>query len=270
MSNQPANFDATPNVGWLYNKHYFEGISAGADADNKKLVADNTAALLKQVLPVTAELPFPATPSPPLFAITLKTTYPGLVTGIGVKHETGKAEGELKLGCAFDHTTGLPYIAGSGVKGKLRSFFAHPAYLLDVVNAELRPVLSLTRDLKNEDIASLEQAIFDGKAATGNRLNPYRCDTFHDAFAVQTDLPNQRFLTDDSITHHRHPLKSPIPVQFLVVGPGVSFRFLFRLFDTPLAEDMVFSAEAKYQLFAYLLREHGVGAKTRVGYGQFA
>src|ERR1035437_1606321 len=52
----------------------------------------------------------------------LYTTYPGLATGIGTMHETGE-EGEYKLGLAFDHTTGLPFIPGQSVKGLLRSVF---------------------------------------------------------------------------------------------------------------------------------------------------
>ena len=54
--------------------------------------------------------------------IKLTTTYPGLLSGVGISHETGKL-GEFKLGFSFDHTTGLPYLPGSTVKGNLRHVF---------------------------------------------------------------------------------------------------------------------------------------------------
>ena len=57
----------------------------------------------------------------------VKTIYPGLVCGIGYEHELG-FENEFKLGFSFDHTTGLPYIPGSSVKGTLRSAFRHNSY----------------------------------------------------------------------------------------------------------------------------------------------
>lgn len=50
------------------------------------------------------------------------TTYPGLIAGTGYTHETGTKD-EFKLGFFFDHTTGLPVIPGSSVKGVLRSIF---------------------------------------------------------------------------------------------------------------------------------------------------
>lgn len=56
--------------------------------------------------------------------IRLKTTYPGLIIGSGYSHQTGTL-GEFKLGFFFDHTTGLPIIPGSSVKGVLRSYFPH-------------------------------------------------------------------------------------------------------------------------------------------------
>ncbi len=47
---------------------------------------------------------------------------PGMLLGTGYTHETGQL-GEFKLGFFFDHTSGLPIVPGSSVKGKLRSAF---------------------------------------------------------------------------------------------------------------------------------------------------
>lgn len=62
----------------------------------------------------------------------LETTYPGLLIGTGYSHETGTA-GEFKLGFYFDHTSGLPVIPGSSIKGILRSAF--PGFTLNEARA---------------------------------------------------------------------------------------------------------------------------------------
>lgn len=52
----------------------------------------------------------------------LITTYPGLLIGTGYLHETGTT-GEVKSGFYFDHTTGLPMLPGTSLKGVIRSAF---------------------------------------------------------------------------------------------------------------------------------------------------
>jgi len=53
--------------------------------------------------------------------------YPGLLTGSGYTHASGKT-GEFKIGFFFDHVTGLPVLPGHSVKGALRAHF--PQYHL--------------------------------------------------------------------------------------------------------------------------------------------
>ena len=54
--------------------------------------------------------------------IELYTAYPGLISGTGYTHGI-KADGEFKIGFAFDHVSGMPSLQGSSVKGKLRAAF---------------------------------------------------------------------------------------------------------------------------------------------------
>lgn len=75
----------------------------------------------------------------------LTTIYPGLLTGTGILHGTGHT-GEAKLGLMFDHTTGLPYLPGSSVKGLLRSLFP----LRDIETAD---------KWKKEGLAQKEKAL---------------------------------------------------------------------------------------------------------------
>ena len=54
---------------------------------------------------------------------TLRTTYPGLMLGLGYPHDPGGSKEAIQLGFTFDFVTGMPYIPGSTVKGVLRSAF---------------------------------------------------------------------------------------------------------------------------------------------------
>ncbi|MEZ4966913.1 MAG: RAMP superfamily CRISPR-associated protein [Saprospiraceae bacterium] len=125
---KPTRSKSVPNLGWLFYFDYFRGMKVVRN-DAGKLVGELNdkdpnqplfAANLKDYEPFLKEL------LPPLgkteHSFRLKTTYPGLLIGSGYQHETG-AEGELKLGFFFDHTSGLPVIPGSSVKGVLRSVF---------------------------------------------------------------------------------------------------------------------------------------------------
>ena len=292
------SFDSSANVGWLYYKDYFRDLNlkphpetesereAIKAKENGEKLKPKTEALLKQPLPSSGSI------HSRVHGFNLMTTYPGLLSGIGMKHETKQAEGELKLGFAFDHTTGLPYIPGSGVKGKLRAFFPNllrrhaaeqresevkdyllhranqlEAYMIEVLNEQF-PQIAQQHTFTAANVALMERNIFDGTDEAGKQLNPYRKDIFYDAVAIESGNDDRRFLFTDSITPHPHPLKNPNPIQFLKVGPKVTFQFSFRLGAIRI-NGLDFSAKNKETLFKYLLLQHGVGAKTRVGYGQF-
>lgn len=125
------------NIGWKYNKAYFYNLrgdtSNGAILKNQneellKIVYDSSS--LGQLLDVWKDI----VPGGNFFTIELTTSYPGLITGIGINHQTTlkwmfETEGkpiqipEFKFGMMFDYTTGLPIIPGSSIKGVLRSFF---------------------------------------------------------------------------------------------------------------------------------------------------
>ena len=187
-----------------------------------------------------------------------KTTYPGLLLGTGYNHETG-AKGEIKIGFYFDHTTGLPTIPGSSLKGVIRSafdsekkegnlIFNHKDYLNHIFQNKMN--LSTLPDL-NE----LMEELFEGR----NKNNMYEHDIFYDAFISGTD--DGKILDADYITPHSNPLKNPVPLQFLKIRPGVSITFNFDL------NDGVISADRKKDLIKHIIADLGMGAKTNVGYG---
>jgi CRISPR-associated protein Cmr6 len=221
-------------------------------------------------------------------SFNLYTTYPGLIIGTGYAHQTGM-QGEMKLGLSFDHTTGLPTIPGSSVKGMLRSFFPHfktkeengnPfAINTDDVHYSLkhskasyiRFLLNKTEDRwPDTSVHQLELIMFEGididKSKQENKkvyLPMVKHDVFHDAFISSVGTYGI-FATDFIAPHGDNPLKNPTPIGFLKIAPEVGFQFNF---DFKANTNMI-SNEDKETICKKILMENGIGAKTNVGYGQ--
>lgn len=175
-----------------------------------------------------------------------KILYPGLVTGVGLEHNSKNIKGGYNLGMHFDYTWGMPVVYGSSVKGVLREYFK------EFYEGEI-------------DKQKLEEDIFSGKVGNENK-SIYHRDIFFDA--VITKTYNGHLLEDDSITPHGdNPLKNPLPITMLKIAPGCEIEFRFRLVDS-VVDGKVFKKEDKLKLFENILKTVGVGAKTNVGYGQ--
>lgn len=202
---------------------------------------------------------------------TLQISYPGLVTGVGIKHEA-KIEGEFKLGVHFDWTHGMPVVYGSSVKGVLRSAFKD-----GYVDANLVKNANEKDGLKNDEKVpewvgdetnkkAIIDDIFEGK---GKSI--YDRDIFFDAVIVNADSKG-RILASDSITphggeNHDNPLKNPTPLTFMKIASGCTMEFRFKLVPSVI-NGKTFTAAQKRTLFEEILKTVGVGAKTNVGYGQ--
>lgn len=210
-------------------------------------------------------------------SLYLKTVYPGLLIGSGYTHDT-KAEGDFKIGFYFDHTSGLPRVPGSSVKGVLRSIFekdtddegfnytgeksvlAIKFILCNIIENEKKLQTNILESLKNiynginaEELVTIKETIFGGSARKG-------CDIFFDCtLAVQEG----KFISKDFLTPHKLALKNPVPLQFLKVLPGVAFQLNFFLTDGG------WTKEIKALIFKHIILSIGLGAKTNVGYGQF-
>ena len=219
------------NLGWLFYKDYFRGIDYAdlSNPDNQTIIQDKVKKIINQSVSIVED--------ERLGNIHFKatTTYPGLILGSGNAHELPSIEGQVILGFHFDYTSGLPVIQGSSIKGVLRSAFKYPEYIKEYVDDEV-------------DVEALEKEIFNNG------------DVFFDA----TIMSNGKILSDDFLTPHGDdPLKNPIPLRFIKVLPNVTFRFDFELSDGILIK------ESKAILFANILSDLGIGAKTNVGYGKF-
>lgn len=260
------------NVGYLFYKHYYKEFQekdwkqiANAKKSGDIKLQPETIESISKINKTIQNHSFITGPEPANLGNTffyLKTCNPGLLIGSGYCHETG-VENEYKIGFFFDHTTGLPVVPGSSIKGVLRSVFPKPydsperkeqkkTYLLDALGG------------KTVDLTLLEKEIFQGIDGKGNRLPLAKRDIFFDACIVASKNKDNRIFDQDFITPHKDPLKNPIPIKFLKIMPNVVFKFCFDL-----KENSFVSKDQKKKLFKTVLTDIGAGAKTSVGYGQF-
>lgn len=179
-----------------------------------------------------------------LHAFTLKTTYPGLLNGIGYEHGVKEKEA-IKGGFFFDYVTGIPMIPGSTLKGMLKSYFREKKR--EVVN-ELAESVGV--DLSGVETRELAENLFEKE------------DVFIGGFPVVQS--NGLLLDSEYITPHNDEFKNPIPISLVKVRPEIEFQFIFLLHD-----DKKLKADQKEELYRELLKLGGIGAKTNVGFGQF-
>lgn len=248
-----------PNLGWLYYKDYFSDIDWKRRDEKEYTPFGNKN---QQLLEYSYQSHgYNLDKSIVSHRFPLKTTYPGLVCGTGTSHEVA-IEGEFKLGCSFDHTTGLPIIPASSVKGLLRSLFKNKD-----AHEFLQELLQVIAPDKKVSIDLLDKAIFEG-IRDGKAVSLCKRDIFFDAVLISQSKP-VKIMEADYITPHinrKNPelsrLTNPVPIQFIKVRPNISFEFRFYLIDG------IITATQKQELFKSILTYIGIGAKTNVGYGQ--
>lgn len=195
-------------------------------------------------------------------SISAKSLAP-FMTGTGMEHP-------LENGFAFIQPYGLPYLAGSSVKGVLR----HTARLL-AENAFGEG--SYGWNLKTEE------ALFGSDVPTGNENADQFLRgalTFWDVIvSPKPDINKKQSMAVDILTPHQshylqgtdtpHDSGQPIPVPFLCVAAGADFNFHITA-NPHLLEQAGLSDCWQTMLqkcFEYTLDWFGFGAKTAVGYG---
>ena len=300
VPNPYENYHRSGNLGMLYSRCYYGEINLHVlDKETIKVVSTKTKKgyeetnhqslyyksrndnLIKQAVRFQAPDPMPNANADP---ILLQSTYPGMLIGVGIPH-AAKHEGETQLGLSFDHSTGLPYIPGSSVKGVLRSMFplqdialadkCEKKGLIDRANR-----LRIQADEKREFIAGqipnfkpkmvddLERSIFIGTEYDSEKKDYVQIaerDIFFDAFptASKSGLLGTDFITP----HTKGEFQNPGLIHFMRIAPDVTFRFEFRLKDSRRCGQVFCDATSKRELLR-ILKTVGIGAKTNVGYGQ--
>lgn len=200
-----------------------------------------------------------------------------MIVGLGGK-------GALEMGITLHHTTGLPYIPGSALKGLARSYA--------LLSLAARQNISLN-DLEDFD-AKLIAGWFDQSVENallyreifGMAANDRSSDSaaglavFYDAvlYDVPQNVRDREIFTLDVMTPHFSKYyrssggepptdaDSPNPVTFLTVNAGLIFAFAVGVRGAG-------TNEHRKQARAWLrmgLQELGIGAKTASGYGVFA
>lgn len=275
------------NFHYAFNVKYYDYLFHVLDEKQvEEEIANINAELLKETFVLEDRVPYGSKCS----SFDLKTGYPGLLIGIGNQHESKqeKATGEFVLGFCLDYVTGLPYIPGSSIKGLIRSAFNekvknHQEYVMsllsergfggdDIFWGTGREYLS---DTGKKMCKAIESCIFDG-IVNGKSLPIGKRDIFYDAQIVER---NGKIILPDTIAPHASSLGKgeqkyamPVPINFIKVGPEVTFKFIFRLHSSEIQLDginkkYVLTEKQKLFVFQDIIMDLGIGAKTNVGYG---
>lgn len=198
-----------------------------------------------------------------LSSFEMKVEYPGLLIGIGNNHQAN-IKGEISLGFNFDYVTGLPYIPGSSLKGKLASAFGYHKYILDIL-AKLN-IDGIDDNKKEEFVKKIKTAIF------GDENTPGR-DIFIDSFI--SDYNNKNVLKLDHLAPHHQKEKlltlgEVNVITMLRLAPGTKIKFNFILNDSIIKigdKEKTITKADKIYLFKEIMKDFSIGAKTNVGYG---
>ncbi len=161
-----------------------------------------------------------------------------LITGIGLDHP-------VEVGFLWDHTLGVPYIAGSSIKGIVKDW---------------------VKNWCQED----DEDILRIFGSDGKKENQVGSVIFFDA------LPYGMInLATDIITPHYSPYYSqeecpgdwsnPTPIPFLTVDKNQKFIF----FIAPRTQKYVKDCSKVIEWLEAVLTTLGAGAKTATGYGRF-
>lgn len=191
-----------------------------------------------------------------------KTTYPGLIIGAGYNHSAIE-EGDFQFGFYFDHTTGMPVIPGSMVKGILKSVFPKDGDKAEIKKEKMKYInTEVIKDILK--INGLEFVDNKGDKNNWRRLFE-KGNIFYDSYISATD--DGRVFAEDYITPHKNIFKNPIPIRFLKIAPDVTFTFQFKLKDSCFENNQKITSNEKLKLFKKILLDFGIGAKRNVGYG---
>lgn len=234
------------NLNYYFNIAYFEDCFSYKFKDELIDKKDKNEIILKSKFDSSTINSIPYKPLESCKEFTLETVYPGLLHGTGYLHETGLAENEIKQGFFLDYVTGLPIIAGSTVKGVIKSIFEK---FSDSVCDAL--------EINSSQTGNLIKYIFGA-----DDLDSSSTCVFFDAIPLDDEL-----FELDYITPHTSEIKNPIPLLMLKVKPGVRYRFSFDLSKCLFLEKIKKTEDDLLQLFKEILIEFGIGAKRNVGFG---
>ena len=247
--------DNINNIGRLFYKDYYNEVNFANVIDGKESNLGDINERIKNSDLV--KIPYPIDDTN-IKCIKATIQYPGLITGVGLEHNSKNIKGGYNLGMHFDYTLGMPIVYGSSVKGVLKTYFEDFFPKNQDNKDDVKPLLELIFEGKNPE--------YDEKKDAPRYIPIYERDVFFDAVIV--DSYKGHFLVDDSITPHTEgPLKNPTPIKMLKIAPGCKMEFRFKLNNHKI-KDREYTSDFILEIFKNILGTVGVGAKTNVGYGQ--
>ena len=196
----------------------------------------------------------------------------------------GTRQGPLYLvyevGISWDPILDLPYIPASSLKGALRSYMLDLCKKVDNRRECVEDVISLFGvPIRDDEIAKL---VFpDSKSAEVSDEGSEGLAVFSDAYPISfkeklltADIINPHYYKGGKVVENEFKVE-PVPITFLTVSPGVTFRLIIALSEegekyVSSLSKMIFKTDS-YSLvpFITLAFTMGVGAKTSRGYGEF-
>jgi CRISPR-associated protein Cmr6 len=190
------------------------------------------------------------------FILSARSTSP-FATGLGLEHP-------VENGFAFLSPYGLPYLAGSGVKGVLRRAAEELAEYGFSLSPEKGP------DASDSEIT---QPVIDALFGPEDTDNARRgALIFWDVFPACKEMA-----VDIMTPHHGdyyqgkstpHDAGQPTPIPFLAVPAGAEFTFIVACEPAFLPENLKNDWKPLLaQIFDHAFDWLGFGAKTAVGYG---
>lgn len=199
-----------------------------------------------------------------------------LIVGIG-------NESVYEVSITLHHIYGIPYIPGQAVKGVTRSWVITEVFGQDEKKEALKDKLfcRIFGSPKESDIGEHQGSVmfFDVFPLTVPKIevdimNPHYSDYYSEKIVNGKPVPPTDYL-------------NPVPIPFLTVSKDAKFEFIIGMKEPLKARDilkgtessLITKCESLYNdstvieiAMAWLkkaLMEHGIGAKTAVGYGYF-
>lgn len=188
---------------------------------------------------------------------------------LGLGHES-----VYETSITLHHTYGIPYIPATSLKGVVRSWIIQEKYFAQLTENEKKDKNSgekaekkAMKDKEFCDLFGCDDNSYYGKARQGQV-------TFFDAYpcsepTIDVDIMNPHY--PDYYGGDKPPTdyQNPIPIPFLMVGnkdvnkKALRFQFILGIKNTE--DSSLLDTAQKWLVKA--LTEHGIGAKTAVGYG---
>jgi CRISPR-associated protein Cmr6 len=189
-----------------------------------------------------------------------------LIVGLG-------NESVYEVSMTLHHIYGIPYIPGQAIKGVLRNFIINEVFGEVEVDGEKK------LDLENAEKRALECPVFQKIFGTQERVGHV---IFFDAFptsepTIKPDIMNVHYPDYYKEGSNTPPAdyQNPIPIPFLTVK-NTDFEFIIGVKKKYKDEEVTIGDKKENILdvtktwLNKALKQHGIGAKTAVGYGYFS